>query len=88
MNGKEERVIIEPRKGRNDPHVHKTSLLVFSERELKMPCTSAEHCKENKKKLYYSNCYEVSFKNKTFTLVGPVIGAPAAVLIVKKSLTG
>ena len=44
-----DRAIIEPRRGKNDPHIHKTSSLVFSERELKALCTSAESCKKDKK---------------------------------------
>jgi len=69
---------------KNDPRIHKTSILVFSERELKALCTSAESCKKDEKNLYYSSCYEVSFKHKCFTLVGPVMGAPAAVLLLEK----
>jgi len=84
MNRREEHVIIEPRKGKNEPPVNTTSILVFSQRELNMLCASAETCKKDRKKLHYSLCYEVSFRNKTFTLVGPAMGAPMAVLILEK----
>ena len=82
-----DRAIIEPRRGKNDPRIHKTSIVVFSERELKALCTSAESCKKDEKNLYYSSCYEVSFKHKSFTIVGPVMGAPAAVLLLEKLIT-
>jgi len=84
MDRKEDRVIIEPTRGKNEPPVTATSILVFSERELNILCTSAETCKKGRRKLHYSLCYEVSFSNKTFTLVGPAMGAPMAVLILEK----
>jgi len=84
MHRKEGRVIIQPRRGENETPVHETSILVFSERELNILCTSAENCKKDSRNILYSMCYEVGFRNKTFTLVGPAMGAPMAVLILEK----
>ena len=84
MIREEDRVIIEPRKGKNDPPVNETSILAFSERALNMLCASAESYKKDRRNLYHTGCYEVSFRNKTFTIVGPAMGAPMAVLILEK----
>lgn len=84
MSCEEERALIEPRRGRNDPSVHPLAILVFSERELEMFCNSADNFQPLRKKLFNNICYELHYKNKFFTLIGPALGAPLAVLTLEK----
>lgn len=84
MNGGNDRAIIEPRRGKNDPSVHPLAILVFSERELEMFCNSADNFQPLRKKLFNNTCYELNYKNKIFTLIGPALGAPLAVLTLEK----
>ena len=76
--------IIEPRKGRGEPDLPPSALLVFSPEDLDLCLQHLDQSQKHSKHLYLSALYCGAFRGVRVALSGPVLGAPQAVLVLEK----
>ena len=75
--------IINPAAGRNAPKLGPVSLMVASRSDLKILCDLFKINEEAYDNLYLSRLYIISFGDQNFSIVGPMLGAPYATIILE-----
>jgi uridine phosphorylase len=76
--------IIEPRKGKSEPNLPSSALLVFTPEDVDICLQRLDQSQQHAKRLYLSALYSGAFQGARVALTGPVIGAPQAVLVLEK----
>lgn len=75
--------IVNPVKGPNPPELGRVALIVASEGDLGLISSQHESIKRLNRKLYMSRIYRVQTQTAFFTMVGPILGAPYAAMVVE-----
>lgn len=75
--------IVNPVKGPNPPELGRVALIVASEGDLGLILRQNESIERRSRKLYMSRIYRVPAKIGSFTMVGPILGAPYAAMVVE-----
>jgi uridine phosphorylase len=79
----EESVIIEPRRGKTESNIEDTVFLFFLPTDLKI-AFSILSGKQKKRRIDFTELYEVSQDGKRFSIAGPAMGAPIAVILMER----
>lgn len=80
---KKDDAIINPAAGKSTPKLGPVSLMVASRRDLQILCDLFKIDLENYVDLYLSRLYIVSSGTRNFSMVGPMLGAPYATIIIE-----
>ena len=80
----EESVIIEPRKGRTEPNVEGTVLLFFAPTDFKIASNLLNLDASRIKRLNFAKFYNVNINGNSFSIAGPAMGAPIAVILIER----
>jgi uridine phosphorylase len=75
--------IVNPVKGPNPPELGRVALIVASEGDLGLILRQNEFIERRNRKLYMSRIYRVPTETAFFTMVGPILGAPYAAMVVE-----
>ncbi len=76
--------IITPMRGRSDPLISPVVVLVFTVEDFREFQAKFENSIITKREIYNATLLNIDYEGRTLTLVGPIIGAPQAVLIGEK----
>ena len=79
----EESVLIEPRKGKTESNIDDTVFLFFLPTDLKIAFSMLSN-KPKKRRIDFIELYEVKKNGKRFTIAGPAMGAPIAVILMER----
>lgn len=79
-----EKVIIEPRKGTTEQPLPPFALMLFTPQDMDTFKKYVPNSKKRPRKLYLSEVFVGEIGKRSLSLVGPVLGAPQAVLILEK----
>jgi len=78
----EDRAIVNPVKSKNSPKLADFAVMTGSQTDLKLICNLLDLTENNRRELYHGSLYYTEF----FSLAGPMIGAPYAVMILETLL--
>jgi uridine phosphorylase len=76
--------VIEPRRGKRDPALPSLGILIFTPQDLKLFLASFPLVPERSSRIYLTDIYTAHFLDTPLVLVGPLLGAPQAVLALEK----
>jgi uridine phosphorylase len=80
----ENHAVIEPRKGRREENLPPRAILAFTPQDMKLFLRQSPFLHKRPRQLYLSQVYTGSYQGIELALVGPMIGAPQAVLVLEK----
>lgn len=80
----EESVIIEPRKGRTESNVEETVFLFFSPTDFKIASNVLNLDESRRRRLNFAKLYDLNLNGNRFSIAGPAIGAPIAVILMER----
>jgi uridine phosphorylase len=78
----DDRAIVNPVKSKSSPELPDFAVMTGSQTDLKLMCNLLDLNEKSRRELYHSNLYHTEF----FSLAGPMIGAPYAVMILETLL--
>ncbi len=76
--------IIVPRRGRSDPCISPTTIIVFTKQDWGIFSEALRDRIRERRDIDNSNLLNATYYRKQITVVGPIVGAPQAVLIFEK----
>ncbi|MCK4388692.1 MAG: nucleoside phosphorylase [Desulfobacterales bacterium] len=76
--------IIYPRKGKHDPTIGPVAVMVSMEKDLALMRRSLDIQGRGVCRILTSRLYRATYRHQDITVVGPVLGAPHAVMILEK----
>jgi purine-nucleoside phosphorylase len=76
--------IINPTDGNEGEKLGRVAVMVSSQNDLRMLCDRLQIAKNNFSRLFNSKLYVHNLPSQRYSLVGPVIGAPYAVMVLEK----
>ena len=80
----EESVIIEPRRGRAESDVEELVFLFFLPRDLKIAYKVLGLDQSTRRRVDFAKLYNVNQEGKRFSIAGPAMGAPIAVILLER----
>jgi uridine phosphorylase len=80
----ENRAVIDPKKGKREEALPSSAILIFTSQDLDLFIKCFTHPPRISHRIYLSNVYTGSYDGAPVALIGPVLGAPQAVLILEK----
>ncbi|MFH2012794.1 MAG: nucleoside phosphorylase [Pseudomonadota bacterium] len=80
----EESVIIEPRRGRTESNIEETVFLFFTPTDFKIASNLLNLDKSKVKKINFAKCYNLNIDGNQFSIAGPAMGAPIAVILMER----
>ncbi len=80
------RVLIEPRKGRKEKSLPRTTCLISVPEDLDYILSCYANSFSSKRKIFTSDCYLYQNGYSDVAFVGPILGAPQAVLVLEKAI--
>lgn len=83
-SSREESVIIEPRRGRKESNVEDLVFLFFSPTDLSAASKVVDLYGPEKRRLNFARLYDVNVNGKRFSIAGPAMGAPIAVILMER----
>jgi uridine phosphorylase len=75
--------IITPTKGKNSPNLGPVAIMASSQADLSLLCNLTDLKEDNYKPLFVSKLYSEDSTKTPFTVVGPFVGAPYAVMLLE-----
>jgi len=75
--------IVNPIKGKNSPNLGPVAAMVCSRDDLRFLCTLMNLDDENRSHLYMSRLYVTDSSSAVFSVTGPFVGAPYAVMLLE-----
>ncbi len=84
MNGRDDPVVIEPRRGKREVSVTPVVLFALGPDCFTGVCRVARAGVRKRRRVAYSRLVEVEWEGSTVSIVGPAIGAPLAILVMEK----
>lgn len=84
MTLEDDKVLIEPRKGSMEEVCEPVAILVSTEADRQRFCRLATPIATSVRTVYNARLQEIIHSDSSFTLAGPVLGAPQAVLVLEK----
>jgi len=80
----DEKVIIEPRKGRKELDVEDIVFLFFSPTDIAIAVELLGPFNPKKRRLNFARIYDINLGNDRFSVAGPAMGAPIAVILMER----
>jgi uridine phosphorylase len=80
----ENRAVIEPSKGRREENLPPRAILAFTPQDMELFLRQSPLLHKRAQKLYLSQVFTGPHQGVALTLVGPMIGAPQAVLVLER----
>jgi uridine phosphorylase len=84
MSEKELNAVIEPRKGAREKSLPPDCLMVFTPQDKELICQCFEEPPSSMHKLFLVDVVQGSFNGQDVAIVGPMLGAPQAILALEK----
>ena len=81
-----EPAIIEPRKGKRDPDLPHSAVLIFTPHDFEYAVNLLQEHKGAVTRIYLTDVHAGTYGNARMALAGPMLGAPQAVMVLEKMI--